>query len=433
MARPSTALVAYDIPGRRRGGVRVLQPASGKASYRVLWTDDAGRQRERTRTVFEGAEALAESIATDLAAQQPVRGLVDPTLGDLLIYHLDGPGRSKKWRSEKSARRPAQIARRLLAAADLAMPASRLVGPEGHAVLTAIMQRAQQRGCRPGSSEYAKAGGLLKTLLDIAERDDLLAMPAGNPMTAIPYRLHDFAADPDPRMLTVHYVGEELRPPTDRVLEFIDATEKRFGWREARYVETLAFAGTRPGEANALTVRQLRTDRPGLLIDQQVLELTAGEAVAIDGDSLPFRLPKWQRQRNAFLPPRLLNDLRTIAESHRLGPHGVLFPSPRGQIRRQGNWRRDVFNPIAAHVGWPTQDVVVRGRQERHWVWPVYGFRHHYANYLLKDLNQPLVSVARFLGHRDVRVTERMYLKTELSDLDVAAAAHTNGIYGDRI
>lgn len=433
MPRPSTALLVYEIPGRRFGAVRVHRPAEGKRSFRVVWTDDTGRQRERTATNVMAAEALAEQVATDLAALQPGTALSDPTLGDLLVYHLDGPGRSKKWRSEKSARRPAQIAKRILDPLDLTIPARDFVGPDGHALLTAIMTRAQQRGCRPGTSEYAKAGGLLKTLFDIAARDGLVTLGEGNPMSTVPYRLHEFAADPDPKMLTVNYVGEELRPPTDRVLDFIAATEKMYGWREARYVETLAFAGTRPGEANALTVAQLRTDRPGLLIDQQILELTASEASALDGNSQPFRLPKWQRKRNAFIPPHLLEQLHSIAAADQVGQFGVLFPSPSGHLRRQGNWRRDVFNPVAAHVGWPSRQVVTRGRVERHWLWPVYAFRHHYANYLLKDLDQPLVSVARFMGHRDVRVTERMYLKTELRDLDVAAAAHVAGHYGERL
>lgn len=432
MARPTTALVIYEIPGRALGCVRVHRPAAGKASYRVLWTDNTGAQRERTRTTLDAADAVAARIANDLAAQQPVADLLDPSLGDLLVHHLDGPGRSPRWRSEKSARRPAQIAKRILDPNDLRIPLSEFVGPDGHAILTNIMRRAQQRGCHPGTSEYAKAGGLLKTLFDIAARDGFLPC-ATNPMDQIPYRLHEFTADPDPRMLTVHYVGEELRPPTNRVLDFIDATQRLFGRREALYVETLAFSGARPGEANALTERQLRTDRPGVLIDQQVLELTAAEASAVDGNSTPFRLPKWQRKRNAFVPPTLLEQLRDLGGSETIGPHGVLFPSPSGLIRRQGNWRRDVFNPVATHVGWPSHEVVIRGRSERHWLWSVYAFRHHYANYLLKDLNQPLVSVARFMGHRDVRVTERMYLKTELSDLDVAAAAHMKGTYGDRI
>src|SRR4051812_40537220 len=108
-ATTSTALFVVDITGRARGGVRVNRPSPGKSSFRVLWTDDDGRQRERTRTSLQEAETLAETIAVELAQQQVATPVNEPTLGDLLVYHLDGPGRSEKWTSEKSERRPAQI------------------------------------------------------------------------------------------------------------------------------------------------------------------------------------------------------------------------------------------------------------------------------------------------------------------------------------
>lgn len=429
MVRPSNALIRFDIPGRRLGGVRVNQPAAGKRSYRVLWTDDNGSQRERTKPSLVEAEALAESIAIALAGNQP-GDHNDATLGDLLVYHLDGPGRSPKWTSEKSARWVAAVARRIFTEQDLTRDAHEYCSIEGRRLVQGILDRAARAGCKPGSSGYAKAGGLLKTLFDIGERDGMLTLPDGNPMQGMRYRLHHFSAAPSPELLTVNYIGPEQRPPTDRVHDFIDATRQMFGTREARYVEVLAFAGLRPGEANGLTRAQLRTDRPGLRIDQQLLELTPKEAAASGGETQQLRPPKWGQFRNAFYPQTLLDGLFELVDAQPIGPNGVLFPTRSGALRRQGNWRRGVFIPVATRVGWPTERVVMRGRVETHWVWPVYAFRHHYANYLLKDLGLPLVSVARFMGHRDARVTERMYLKTELDDLDTADrlfTSHQNG------
>jgi integrase len=390
MGRPTTALLTVEIPGRG-GTVRVHRPSQGKASFRVVWTDDQQKSRERTFTDQQAAETAAQQIAEGLALGVAVERVVEPTLGDLLAYHLFGDGRSKKWRSPKSARRPAQIARRVLVTDDLDLRASDLCRPAGHSPLQVIMDRAEQRGCEPGGGEYAKTEALLKTLFDIAERDGLLTMPYGNPMADIPYRLQEFSADPERGMLEVKYVGEELRPPTDRVLEFIDAARTMFG-------ETLAFAGLRPGEANALSDTQLRTDHDGLTINQQLLELTAAEAAELGRETMMFCLPKWRQIRNAWLPPGLLERLQELATSERLGPQGVLFPSPSGKLRRQGNWRRNVFIPVAEHVGWPRQEEYKRGRVERPWLWPTYAFRHHYANYLLKDLSLPLISVARHMA-----------------------------------
>jgi integrase len=431
MPRATTALVVFDIPGRERGGVRILRPAAGKSSYRVLWTEEDGTCRERTRTNRELAEATAESVAVGLAAAVQVLPGSNPTLGDLLDYHLHGAGRPNRWTSEKSARRPAQIARRIFSEVDLARPAHDYLVPEGRLLLQDILNRAALAGCIPGGAEYEKAGALMKRLFDVAANDGLLALPAGNPMSGMRYRLQEYNADPSPQLLTVNYIGPELRPPTERVLEFIDAAERRFGAREGRYVEVLAFGGLRPGEANGLSGAQLRTDHPGILVNRQLLELTAAEARAAGGESQQFRPPKWGHLRNAAYPAPLLMKLREFAETNPSGPKGVLFPNMScAGFRRQGNWRRDVFHPIAEYVGWPTQNVSIRGREETHWVWPVYAFRHHYANFLLKDLDVPLVKVARSMGHKDARITERMYLKTELDDLDSISSAYDTHLLG---
>lgn len=424
MPRPSTALVLFDIPGRRYGGVRVNSPSKNQ-SFRILYTDDEGRPRERTKVGKDRAVAEAEVIARDLAARQHTFRVNNPNLADIMAYYAEGPGRPKRWTSEKSARRPKAIARRIFTAQDLNRPAADYCGADGPQLLQTILDRAARAGCAPGSSEYAKAGGLLKTLFDVAARDNLVALPYGNPAQHLRYRLHEFHASPDPQLLTVNYVGPELRPSTDRVLEFIEATREMFGDREALYIQVLAFAGLRPGEANALTHAQLRGDHPGIRVDHQVLELTAGEARASGGSTQQFRPPKWGQIRNAFCPDPVLDALRELPPVHTPGiPTQVLFPSRQGGLRWQSNWKRDVFTQVAQRVDWPYNTVQMRGRAERHWVWPAYGFRHHYANYLLKDLQMPLVAVARFMGHRDVRVTERMYLKTELADLDVAQRAY---------
>ena len=431
MARATTALVDIEIPGRARGGVRVHRPAEGKASYRVVWTDNERRQRERTfrsyQLALDAAHAPALSLAS-AAGQADSTPSVAVTLGDLVDHYLFGAGRSPKWTSPKSARRPRDIARRVLTATDLALPVEQLVGRQGVPHLAAIMQRAEALGCPPGGGEYDKTGQLLNTLLTVGARDGLLDLSAGNPMTVIKYRISDYQLSDAPQLQTVRYVGEEERPSTDRVHEFIDAARHRFGNREALYFETLAFGGLRPAEANGLGPGQIREDRAGLLVDRQLMELRRVETSGT-GQTQRFALPKWGLKRNAWIAPDVHERLTELAAQVRRDsdlPPGqqVLFPAPHGGYRWQQNFRRTVFCVVAQEVGWPTVTVQTRGRAEQHYEWPLYAFRHHYANFLLKDLQQPIVAVARWMGHRDSRVTERMYLKTELADLDRASAAY---------
>ena len=425
MARPSTALTTYAIPGRARGPVRVHRPGRNKSSFRVVWTDDDGRQRERTFKSEQLAQTAAATLAHDLATSVSIQGRPAATFGHLLDHYLYGPGMSKKWRSEKSARRPRQLARRYLIPQDLEVTATDLAGPEGAAFCHLILDRVQQLGTRIGTQEYEKAGALLATVLDTAVRDGLIELPMGNPMRSIPHRMGQFSGRSDRRAANVVYVTEDLRPSTDRLTEFVHHTDRLFGELEATYVRVLAFGGLRPGEANALTPRQVLTgNHDGLQIDQQLLELTATEAAEVDGATQQFRLPKWGRIRDAWIPPELRADLLRLASERSLAPDDVFFPAPSGSLRWQGNWRRNVFNIVATEADWPSHKVFIRNRTERHWSWPVYAFRHHYANYLLKECEVPIYLVSDYMGHRHTWITEHMYAKPQRADLDFATSAH---------
>lgn len=426
----SGPVVHFQIPGRPLGGVKVYHPGAGKRSYRVVWTEAPHAVRERTRTNRELAIELAESIAVDLASEMTPTRSADPVFAELVHYHLYGPGKSKRLTSPKSERRPITIARRILTDEHLSLPASHYTGIDGSRALQQILNRASTMGVAKGGWEYEKAGELLRTVLRVAARDGLIELPHGNPMDNLKFRRHHFTIGHGRGLRTVDHVGPEARPPTQRVHEFIDAANTMFGSREARYIEVLAFGGLRPGEANGLTVGQLG-EHAGLYIDRQLMELTPAEAERDGGPTIQVRLPKWQMKRNAFYPSVYLNKLRTLAEEESLGPTDFLFPTARGGPRRQNNWRRDVFKPVAAHVNWPTTAVHVRGRLEQHFLWPAYSFRHHYANHLLKDLGIPLVNVAMFMGHRDSRVTELMYLKDESADLVAADAAYERLLTGE--
>ena len=92
MARPITALTVYEIPGRHRGAVRVHRPAVGKSSYRVVWTDNDGKQRERTYPSEDVATTAAATLAESLAYAVRV-GIPDAlTFEHVLDHYLYGDG-----------------------------------------------------------------------------------------------------------------------------------------------------------------------------------------------------------------------------------------------------------------------------------------------------------------------------------------------------
>lgn len=87
-------LSTVTVTGRVRHGVRVYAPTTGRGSYRVVWPDKDGHQRERTRTDLAQAHTLARQIGGQLALEVPA-ALPHPstvTFGDALAHVLTGVG-----------------------------------------------------------------------------------------------------------------------------------------------------------------------------------------------------------------------------------------------------------------------------------------------------------------------------------------------------
>lgn len=433
MSRATTALAVYEIPGRTRGSVRVHSPASGKASHRVVWTSDAGRQVERTRVGFEAACAEAHRVAVELASTVPTEGrrAGQPTLGEMLDSYLDGAGRSPQWTSHNSSRRFRQVARRILQPEDYAVTADVIVGDPDLTFLRRVMAHAQELGCAPGGREYAMAGLLLKTTLDAADRVGMIDLPDGNPMARIDYRARLPRASARSRELrNVEYVSEQLRPPADAVNALIAAADDLAGEAYGTALGVGGYGGLRLGEILAVRAEQvLRPDlvaAGGLHVDRQLVEMTRAEA-GPDVPLLTFGVPKWGSVRTTWVAPHVHGRLVELARAveREKGPHGLLFAAPRGGAMSRSNFRSRVFVPAAVAAGWPRGEEWKRGRVEHPWQWTLHNLRHGYANYALKDARQPLIFVAEWLGHDDVRVTARMYERPEIADIAAATSAVT--------
>ena len=244
-------------------------------------------------------------------------------------------------------------------------------------------------------------------------------------MTGIKYSIATVHGKPGARFGNVLAVPEEDSPPTHRVDAHIAAAPVLTGrWFEGLPAAVMAYGGLRIEEALALEPEQVLAHTPGLIIDRQLLELRAsdnrGKAGIIPVD------PKGGRSRETFLRPDVWELLRRRAEEvlaapHRRGQPRPLFPAPRGGWQRTDNYRFRIFVPCARQADWPKLETAEEGH--RTWQWTPHSLRHHYANWLLKDLALSPTVVAGYMGHTSADVTEQMYLHRERSDINRGLAA----------
>jgi integrase len=209
-------------------------------------------------------------------------------------------------------------------------------------------------------------------------------------------------------------------------MAFAETAERLFGRGTAIQIYLLAYAGLRISECLAL-----RNDDRFERGEDGCWRVHVREQVAKAArKTLP---PKWRKQRWAFVPHWLSDDVTWLLATTPRG--GLLFPSPGrrvraddGTIERVGrglypytNWRARVWDKIAeATPEWleredwwsPDRGSPPAGKQsERRWQWSTHALRHASATYLLNDLRLDPDDVAKFLGHRSGVQVWEMYVR----------------------
>lgn len=280
MSPTSQALSTVTVTGRARGGVRVYAPATGKGSYRVVWTDQDGRQRERTRTDLTQAQTLARQIAEQLALEvpptPPAPGTV--TFGDALAHVLTGEGADPAW-AASTVYRYRDAARRAIRQEDLGVPMSEILTDPTHAALRRILDRAAGLGCTPGGSEYYQVGSMLSAIIRRADQTGLVVLPpAGNPVRALDYRRTSGPGVSARARASrgVTYIQEQDRPTQERVDALVCAADTHLGEQAGTALAAIAYGGPRLGELLALRAAQLLDPDVlrvgGVFIDRQLIE-----------------------------------------------------------------------------------------------------------------------------------------------------------------
>ena len=161
-------------------------------------------------------------------------------------------------------------------------------------------------------------------------------------------------------------------------------------WRTVILV--LAFCGLRWGELAALRVGRVDTMRRRINVAESVTE---PDGKLVWGD------PKNHQRRSVPIPRFLVDELDALKAGK--GPKDLMFTGARGGVLRNGNFRRDVFNPAAVKAG-------LDGLTPHE-------LRHTAASLAISS-GANVKAVQRMLGHASAAMTLDVYAGLFDDDLD---------------
>lgn len=158
-----------------------------------------------------------------------------------------------------------------------------------------------------------------------------------------------------------------VRPPAP---DLVEAIRVQLRPRDAALVSLLAYAGLRPGEALALTFGHVR--------DKTIL---------VEASIAPEGRTKTGHHRTVTLLGPLAQDLAEWRLAAGRPPSSApVFATSRGEFWRDfhwRNWRRRIYQPVAARVGAPARP---------------YDLRHTFVSLLVRE-GVPPAEIARQAGH----------------------------------
>ncbi|MDZ7732832.1 MAG: tyrosine-type recombinase/integrase [Acidimicrobiia bacterium] len=270
--------------------------------------------------------------------------------------------------------------------------------------------RLASRGLAPASIQ--DLGALMRTL---ATRGRGLGwMTSGeDPMRGVGYTARSSEQGQGPE-----YVREEDRPEFDAVVRLIDAyrelsEEVGVEWLAARAMVG-AYGGLRPGERDALRLRDLRPDE---------LAVEVEGAFSWPRGQDPIRgAPKNKKRRRVLVPRSTMNALVAVADirqSEGAANDALLFADlnrPRHPLSEAATRKHHI--DAALRAGWETVEVRRRADSRSH-LGPDhrprhtnYSLRHHAAVWMHDVAGFDWADVSRYLGHHSVAFTYAVYVRS---------------------
>jgi integrase len=351
---------------RKPGGQRVSSGYSGRAPWRVRWTDPI-TGREKSRHFARKLEA--ERFATDVEARKATGEYVDPRAGRIRFDEV-----ATRWLATVSHLKPNTVAgyESILTAHLLPAFASAPVA----SIDTTTVKSFTSKMFADGKSYQTVRNALnvLRAVLATAVESRLLAT---NPAAGL--RL-DRARAKRARQARRE---ERVFLSAAQVDELAEAMPEPFGI----VVTFAAYTGVRAGELAALRVADVDLERARLHVRRSVAEV---HGQLVEGD------PKSGEARTLSLPRFLVSELRGhfVATGYR--DHEFLFPAERGGQLRQSNFYRRMFKPAVE----ATSHVPDALR--------FHDLRHTCAAMLIAEGAHPK-AIQQRLGHSSIEVTMDTY------------------------
>jgi integrase len=400
-------------------GLRLYAPTPTNPKYRLTYVDPmTGRRHQPTRHLADEADALWDETVAYLRAARHAAPLVDGRRRTGVTVDDVFDALVVRWQDDE--RSPRYINNRLGNYDYRIRPVC------GHLTVREwgrstdacreVLRRARVDGL--ARSSVQDLGAVMSRLRTLAWEKRWLARDA-DPMLGVRY-----SASATEQAQTVDFVHEADRPTFEAVDALMVAyaelaEETGIFWLPERAL-TGAQAALRPGERDALRLRDLDPDRCTVRVERATLWLP-------NGGGLVYKPPKNGKRRHVIVAGSAMERLVAVADRRRddgAGPDDLLFADPEcpDQPLSESKTRR-LHIAAALAADWPAIEVRRDPDARRHLgpdLRPRHSnrsLRHHAASYMFHKMGYDWACVARYMGHPNQAFTMSRYVRSG-SDAD---------------
>ena len=411
MGRPRSRSIKHDA----ELGLSLYAPTATTHRYRLDYTDPFTAKRCQPRRVDQGdAFALWDETLEYLQTARHAMPLSSkdrksnvPTVNDLFQKRVE------RWLDESCSEhyinnRTGQYYYRLAPVFGDMTVREWAASGEG---CREVLRSARVQGLAPTTVEGL--GTLMRSLVTIGW--ELRWIPLGhNPMLGVKY-----TAGATEQGQQAEFVREEDRPEFSAVEKLILAYDDLaistdIPWLAERALVG-AHGGLRPGERDALRIRDLRPDKLTVVVDEAFTWPRGANGPRC-------KAPKNNKRRQVLLPASTMDRLVRLAEQRQAtgaASDALLFEDPcRPGLPLSESKTSRLHTAAALMAGWetvevrsalPSQSGLVPERRPRH---TNYSLRHHAAVWMHEVAGFDWTDVSRALGHHSVAFTFAVYVRS---------------------
>lgn len=426
-------------------GIAIYAPTAAGGRYRITFTDETGKQRERAggkdaRTAVNRAQELGKLMGRGVDRAATVGRLLD----DYLKPENHRTRRGKSWSVRYAQEEARRVRLHIRPYLNVRAPALRLTPGD----FVRILNAAEEKGLEPSTVETI--GKTCRAIVSYGLREQMLVE---NLMRGVPYIVSS-VNDPSGGQRDSRRVDPKTIPTLDHVADLVWAAavhldartrQARSGRGGSRIIDVCgmgrplmpaftAGTGLRFGELAEVRAPDVDVDRLLVKVRRQWVEPGGGRAPYADA-------PKGGKSRTTVMAGWLEEDVAAHVERRvaQAGPNALLFPAPAGghlSRRNHARW----WKPVKVAAGWlagPDDDdgeasVVDDDDHGDGSRWTFHSLRHLYAVTCLAPTAQggwgsTIEDLSALLGHHSPQFTARRYL-TRRDGVEARVAAAARGV-----